>query len=434
MVIDNGAQEASWEGFASTTLRASGCRRITLEMRAWLDRADRFEGLPRGTAKPLTFLHAFKEAEPYLGLPAHTYKLIDWLVRFTKPQDWEESSRPIAWPSAQRQQEFLHLSAPRVKALNRALFEAGIFVIRDNPQGRRYGRRDDKGRIIEAYGFDLSPLVQRYNEFVRIAAAAQVERERMRQLRRRTTLARRAVAQAAEELGLQGYDGDELRQLVRDTAELVTAAKGCRCSEDLALAVKGLESRQNSAETLLRQQIKSVEIDPMGLEKKPHIIDTTLTNNDLDHTVIASKKSSRAERAGPSKPLPPHRREPPAPYYRVTASQLLELAPRLGRYVPPHSYDFSFDTIVEAAFWLAGEMDISPSLWARACQLMGRETAAVALATVSTRPAGHYTSGPGGYFAGMLRKFEKGELHLERTLWRLKDQIWGSKHQQRTSR
>jgi replication initiation protein RepC len=49
-----------------------------------------------------------------------------------------------------------------VKALNRALWEAGIFVIRDNPQGRRYGRRDAKGRIIEAYGFDLSPLAQRY--------------------------------------------------------------------------------------------------------------------------------------------------------------------------------------------------------------------------------------------------------------------------------
>ena len=45
-------------------------------MRAWLDRADRFEGLPRGTAKPFTFLYAFKEAEPYLGLPAHTYKLM----------------------------------------------------------------------------------------------------------------------------------------------------------------------------------------------------------------------------------------------------------------------------------------------------------------------------------------------------------------------
>ena len=66
--------------------------------------------------------------------------------------------------------------------------------------------------------------------------------------------------------------------------------------------------------------------------------------------------------------------------------------------------------------------------------VMGRETAAVTLAIVSTRPAGHFTSArPGGYFAGMLRKFEKGELHLERSLWRLKDQKWGTNRQKHTS-
>jgi replication initiation protein RepC len=414
-------------------IRASGLRRITLDMRARLDEADRFAGLPRGTAKPFVLMAAFQQAEPYLGLPAHAYKLVSWLVSQTKPPDWEEGSRPIAWPSAQRQQEFLGLSAPRVKALNRALFEAGIFVIRDNPQGRRYGRRDDKGRIVEAYGFDLSPLAQRYDEFVNIAAAAKVERDRMRKLRRRATLARRAVAQAVEELGLQGQDSDELRQLVRETADLVAAARACGCSEDLALAVKALESRQNTAETLLRQQIKPVETNPMGLENEPHNTNTTLSENNINYTVIASKKSSRAGRDGPSEPQPSKRQASPASYYRITPTQLLELAPRLGRYVLPHSRDFLFEAIVEAAFWLCGEMGINHTLWARACQLMGRETAAVALAIVSTRPDTHFTSGPGGYFAGMMRKFEKGELHLERTLWRLKDQKWGSKRQHQTS-
>jgi replication initiation protein RepC len=343
-------------------IRTSGLRRITLDMRAKLDEADRFTGLPRGTAKPFALLAAFQQAEPYLGLPVHAYKLVSWLVSQTQPQDWEKGSRPIAWPSAQRQQEFLRLSAPRVKALNRALFEAGIFVIRDNTQGRRYGRRDDKGRIIEAYGFDLSPLAQRYDEFVRIAAAAKIERDRMRQLRRRVTLARRAVTQATEELGQQGYDTDELHQLVCETAELITAAKACRRSEDLALVVKALKRRQIDAETLVRQQIKPVETDPMGLEKEPYITDTTSDFYDLNHTVVASKESSRAERTKPSEPPPSKWRESPTLYYRVTPTQLLELAPRLGRYVPPNSRDYSFETIVEAAFWLSGEMRISHSL------------------------------------------------------------------------
>jgi replication initiation protein RepC len=76
--------------------------------------------------------------------------------------------RPIAWPSARHQAEFLGLSPARVKQLNRALFEAGIFVMRDDEQGKRYGRRDSEtNRIIETFGFNLWPLAPRYEEFVR---------------------------------------------------------------------------------------------------------------------------------------------------------------------------------------------------------------------------------------------------------------------------
>jgi len=32
----------------------------------------------------------------------------------------------------------------------------------------------------------------------------------------------------------------------------------------------------------------------------------------------------------------------------------------------------------------------------------------------------------GGYFAGMVRKSASGDLHLERTVWALKDRKWGA--------
>jgi replication initiation protein RepC len=79
-------------------------------------------------------------------------------------------------------------------------------------------------------------------------------------------------------------------------------------------------------------------------------------------------------------------------------------------------------------------MKLNRTLWARACQVMGREYAAVALAIVSTWPEAHFTSGPAGYFAGMLRKFEKGELHLARTLWKLRDHAWGSDKRRKAGR
>src|ERR1019366_1408309 len=97
---------------------------------------------------------------------------IDWLFRFTQPQDWGRGGRPIVWPSASVQQEALGLSPTQAKAINRQLIEAGLITMKDSPNGKRYGKRDRQGRIVEAYGFDLSPIAARHPEFVRLGAGA----------------------------------------------------------------------------------------------------------------------------------------------------------------------------------------------------------------------------------------------------------------------
>jgi replication initiation protein RepC len=373
-----------------------------------LDRADQFPGLPRGTAKPLRFLAGFQEAEPYLGLPAHAFKLVSWLVKQTQAQDWEEGSRPIAWPSARRQAEFLGLSPARVKTLNRALFETGIFVIRDNEQGKRYGRRGPDGKIIEAYGFDLSPLALRYEEFVRVAAEARLERACMKALRGRVTFARRRVRQIGEELVALDLVPAQWRQLESETARLVATARRCDRSEDMALAVESLERRKTEAEQWLRGARKAVETSPEGLENEPHTISTNLSLNPKKDTVVAQDEgSSLAVTPVPSTPSPVTvtrvERE-----FRLKVPQLLDLAPRLDRHVLSQAPDWR-DIVDAAGGGLRHELGVSPSLWGEACRLMGREQAALALAIVSTKPAAHFTRGAGGYFAGMVRKAERGE-------------------------
>jgi replication initiation protein RepC len=96
---------------------APGSRRLSLTMLALRERADRFAGAPAGAARPLSLLAAFQEAEPYLGLPPQAFKLVAWLVKMTQPRDWEAGSRPIAWPSAARQQEHLGLTASAAKLI-----------------------------------------------------------------------------------------------------------------------------------------------------------------------------------------------------------------------------------------------------------------------------------------------------------------------------
>jgi replication initiation protein RepC len=415
----------------NATAQPTGFRRLNLTMMTVRDRADQFAGVPRGTAKPLTYLAAFQEAEPYLGLPPHAFKLISFLVRQTMPVDWEEGSRPIAWPSARLQQEFLGLSAARVKALNRALYEAGLFVIRDNEQGKRYGRRGPDKRIIEAYGFDLTPIAQRYDEFVHLAAEARAERNRMKDLRRRVTMARRAIRQTGEMLDELGPMPEGWRQLAADTAALTVAARRQERSEELALVARSIERLKAEAEQWLRAASQSVDTSPEGLVCDPHTTTTNLSI-DLKDTVIAAEGSSRGE--GPAPTRQPTAPAIPVPMpklnveraYRLRVGDLCDLAPRLGELLNTgRSAPTMRDAVDAAGQGLRHELGVSVSLWHEACRVMGQEEAALALALVSTKPKGYFKTTAGGYFAGMVRKAEANELHMDRTLWKLREEKWG---------
>lgn len=421
--------ESLYEPESRAAPRPSGARRLNLSMLTVLDRADRFVGLPKGTAKPLRFLAAFQEAEPYLGLPSHAFKLVAWLVKQTQSQDWEEGSRPIAWPSARRQAEYLGLSPTRVKSLNRVLFEAGVFVIRDNEQGKRYGRRTPDGKIIEAYGFDLSPLAQRYEEFVQVAATARIERGRMKALRGRITFARRRIRQIGEELTALNRLPVAWPRLQGETAGLVTAAKRVERSDDLALIVDSLERRKTEAEQWLRETQEAVNPDPEGAENGPHITSTNLKQNPYQDTVIAAEGSSAVEQPERTAPVPAQT-VPAEKVFKLTAPQIIDLAPRLGRCVLASRPTWR-DVVDAAGDYLRPELGVSPSLWGEACRVMGREEAALALAIVSTKQPEQFTSGPGGYFAGMVRRAAKGELHLERTVWALRERKWGKPDRRR---
>ena len=90
------------------------------------------------------------------------------------------------------------VSETQAKRVNQYLIELGLITMKDSPNGKRYGRRDARGRIVEAYGFDLSPLAARYQEFVQLAEEGRAEREAMGRLRRRATIARKGIVQILE--------------------------------------------------------------------------------------------------------------------------------------------------------------------------------------------------------------------------------------------
>ncbi len=450
-----GAQRGSYSG------APTGFRRLTPSLLQADRVAERFDGLPKGVAVHGQLLAAFKVAAPRLGLSVRVVHALDWLFRFTRPQDWEEGGRPVVWPSASMQQEALGLSESRVKSINRGLIEAGLITMKDSPNGKRYGVRDRQGRIVEAYGFDLSPIATRHAEFLRLAAEAKAERELIGRLRRRATIARKAIAQILETVGEYGWDGEEWSRLRHDTQDLVRSLRLVERPEELSIGIGSLERRQTEARLRLEQLLDMVNPDPKGPENRPHIIATNQALYPYQDTVMASERcksasgpvlpdqapsvgqpgqeEARSELGSDDKPAAgqgeQQRTDPPprtdtGTVMRLSTDELMQLAPRLRTYLK--SPRPAWPEIVDAADWLRGELGVSKSLWGEACVAMGREEAAIAIAIVSAKPAEHFRSTPGGYFHGMVAKAKTGQLNLARTIWGLRQQS-NARPERRTS-
>jgi replication initiation protein RepC len=432
----------------------TGLRRLTLGLLQATRAAEGFAGLPPGVTLPGQILAAFKAAATRLGVAPRLVHAIDWLFKFTQPQDWEAEGRPIVWPSATLQQEALGLSETQAKALNRSLIEAGLIAMKDSPNGKRWGRRDSEGRITEAYGFDLSPLAARHAEFVQLAAEAKAERAEKGHLRRRATIARNGIIQILETAGEYGFADEAWTTLLDEADHLAGLIRRIESLDEMAFAVARLERRQGEARDWLESRLTEAEraaaessyTGPKGAEYRPQNIPTNAAD-DLKSDTVSAPQDGNAEVAAPpgragepdgtaaphqdgttaggataptpdqpttEAPVPPDR-DPPM---HLTIDELLQLAPRLRTYLTtpnPVWHD-----IVNAADWLRGEMGISRPLWSEACVAMGRECAAVAVALVSARPAEHFRTSPGGYFHGMVAKAKAGELNLVRTIWGLR--------------
>lgn len=412
----------------SGLLRAShwtGFRKITQKMLATEVTSENYSGMPDDLKSHLGLLSTFKAAAAYLGMGPRVINAIDWLFQFTQPQDWTSTSRPIVWPSSALQADELGIKTSQVKNLNRQLVSLGLVVMRDSPNGKRYGHRDKDGRILSAYGFDLSPLAVRYEEFRKIAAEARAERQAVRDLKRRATMARNSIKQtlaAMEELGGGECDADESSALMNEAwATPRSAVELARKVDHLEmLALKARERLILFSEKANESVASSVESGPTEPGNWPHKYSYNSKNLSMKDTVTAMGKEKGVEGTethshNRQKNLDDTQKLANAPTVKITPSELIRIAPRLRTYLTSNKP--SWTDIVDAADWLRHELNIDKPLWGSACNVLGREVAAVTVAIISTRPESYFKKSIGNYFYGMIRKAVAGELNLSQSIW-----------------
>ncbi len=390
---------------------APGQRRLAPEAIPIKAQADRFGGLPDGLSLGQT-LAAFKRAAASLGLSA-VRDLVDQLMAFSQAQDWQRGSRPIVWPSNAMLADRLGVCQRHVRRLLARLIEAGIIVPMDSPEGRRWGRRDSSGRIVEAYGFDLSPIADRHAEFVALAEQADSERKARATLRRRLTIARKAIQQLAETALEHGLADRDWRAWLTEAYRVEADAMGDEgvLATLEASAVDLERKREEGEDTLLKAMQKSVKESSAADSGVRPITTTTKPRADNSATRKESlQKSSKrnGERVLPGQPAALTDLQPPAATPRFILRVSSPLQEQMFTACP------TWADVVDGADRLRHQLGISRAAWIEACQELGRYQAATAVAVIAAKRDA--IRSPGGYLRGMIARGRAGDLHLLRSL------------------
>ena len=133
-------------------------------------------------------------AKARIGVSERALAVLDALLSF-HPETALTGDGLIVFPSNQQLALRAHGMAPATLRRHlAALVDCGLIIRRDSPNGKRYARKGRGGTIEMAFGFDLSPLVARAEEFEAWAEDVRAEERALRLVRERITLCRRDIA------------------------------------------------------------------------------------------------------------------------------------------------------------------------------------------------------------------------------------------------
>lgn len=384
---------------------------------------------------------AIKRVGAHIGLKAGELLLLDTLGAFTQAQDWEEGRRPIVWASNAYLMEQTGFSLSALKRHARRLAEAGVISFKDSPNGKRWGHRNEEGHIIEAYGFDLSPLSARAEEFEQLHIEIQAERALCQRLKRQITVSRRMI-RARIEAALSGALKGPWAQLTTLFEELLarlprrhTASETLerlmdwfrelqeRVEAAYLKAVRVDEVVENTSETAEQVSKKTQEMNPREVISGPHIPNTTK----LDPVI--SNSSEKEEAAGVAPNAPPEERvdrelEDWVAEVRKKRGAALDL-PTVMQACPEFAswarniggYLKDWGDLHRVAGQLRPMIGVSEHAWNLAQDRLGPQIATAALVLTFDKHAKGEVASPGGYLRGMIEKAGAGELHLERSFY-----------------
>lgn len=278
-----------------------------------------------------------------------------------------------------------------------ALVASGLVARHDSPNGKRYALRDRAGAVVEAFGFDLRPLLSRAAE---IAAAAEAQRAADQTLRRRRT---HLVIRLRDAIKLCAYAAEQGLVVDDFDPRLAALSRGLRRK----MALPQIEACLDAVAEILSRLTALLSTETQEMSGNDSHFGRHHSESNTDSLDSEPCLETGRGTGGLSDDLPSplatmgDSKTPTIPLVLV-----LKACPDLSLYAPDPIR--SWRDLVNTAHALRPMIGISPSAWDEAVHLMGPENAALALSGILQRMAD--IRNPGGYLRALSRQAAEGRF------------------------
>ena len=432
-----------------TQQKRGGGRVASAAYRQSLECSEDFDGLEENTNR-YDLLLLVKRAGKAAGFSPRMIVLLDYYMAFTRDVDWEEGGRPIVYQSLARTALDLGVSERQIQNLEKQLFDAGAITWNDSGNHRRFGQRDaNSGKIIYAYGVDLTPLAFLKTKLEDKLHEKQLYDEAWMETKRQISWYRGQLCALLSEC--EANSGREEGALVEFVARYEKIAVKIRTYISLE-ELRTLLERHKSLHSELSKFVGVGTTKPVQRTQRTAIRKRTPIHSSQGAENFVHKESttqrlfdkSNTEKKGMRESVPESSRRQTGnrenerlgnlrqPNHltgndlvlatglqHITLKQTLQASSdRFREYLPIDSRPLSWADVTEAAYRLRSRLRISQSSWSEACELLGRNGAAVCV--VLTDQAMHRAEDPvtkpAGYFRAMVNRAGGGRLRLHASI------------------
>ena len=355
---------------------------------------------PEKTVHKWTVFRDICTARTRIGVSERALAVLDALLSF-HPETALTGEGLVVFPSNYQLSLRAHGMAPATLRRHLAvLVDSGLIVRRDSPNGKRYARKDRAGEVELAFGFDLSPIVVRAEEFAAWAETVRAEERALRLVRERITICRRDIAKmiatGIEEVVPTRREGQgpagwpEIHTIFR---ELLARIPRTASRLELEPIADEMSLLADEILMLLESHVKTQNMSGNESQTERHI-----QISKPDFPIDLEPRFRSSDRAASGAELVPLR----MPEGSFPLGMVLDACPDIVDYAKDGISNWR-DFLATASV-IRSMLGISPSAWEEAQFIMGEVPAAIVVAAILQRSEA--INSAGGYLRELTNKAE----------------------------